>query len=370
MGLVCVNPPALEPVSLSELKEFLRIDAGDTSQDNTIAELAVDARTWCEAFTARRFVQQQWQLLIDFFPGYIDLKIAGAKVSSPFVSGSNAVLVGIRYALVPPYPPVRSIDSFLYQNANGQVTSMIQGPVTIGSVTNHSGQLISLNTTQPHGLVTGASITIAGNAPLLAALGGQPFWNITVTDPSDFFLNGSSGTGATIAGGGTVTGLNYVQDLLSSPARLTPLFGQMWPVARVVVNAVQLSFTVGYAQPITATVQGGQAGIAATGYPFQASDVNRPIWIPGAGNGGLDLNTSIASVSNPPNANATLRDPAQIAVEDATCLLVNAGIPGHWPKIKRGIKILTLSGYNQRLPRKEAEDSVEKLLYPVRDLRR
>ena len=167
MGLQLITPPAVEPVSLEELKEFCRIDLGDTSQDNTLLGLALAARYHCENFTKKRFMKQQWALFMDFFPGYIDLKIAGAKVSSPFVSGSNAVLVGIRYAIVLPFPPVRSIDLFQYLDANGNTTALAE---------------------------------YAGSPP---------------------------------SGG-------YVKDIISNPARLTPPFGQMWPVARVVVNAVEV----------------------------------------------------------------------------------------------------------------------------------
>lgn len=290
MALVCTNPPLVEPVSLAELKEFLRVDAGDDSQDNTITELALDARAWCETYTARRFVQQQWKLLMDFFPGYIDLKLAGQKVSSPFVSGSNAVLVGIRYAIVLPYPPVRSIDVFQYQDANGSVTAMNPGS-------------------------------------------------------------------------------DYTQDLESNPARLTPPFGRMWPVARVVVNAVEVDYTVGYAMPIVLTTTANSRTITATGYTFQASDIGRPIWIPGADRMGKDLNTILSGISSPPDSTASLRDAASVEVDSVTGLLVNRGIPGHWAKIKRAIKTLTLNGCDRRLPRKEVEDSVQRMLYPVRDLR-
>ena len=81
---------------------MLRLDQSDTSQDDVLTALNMAARSFCETITHRRFVQQTWRLLMDFFPGYIDLKLAGQKVSSPFVSGSNAVLVGIRYAIVLP----------------------------------------------------------------------------------------------------------------------------------------------------------------------------------------------------------------------------------------------------------------------------
>jgi hypothetical protein len=292
MALECISPPVVEPVSLAELKEFLRLDAGDTSQDGTITELALDARAWCETFTARRFVKQGWRLSMDFFPGYIDLKLAGTKVSSPFVSGSNAVLVGIRYAVVLPYPPVRSIDLFQYQDGNGHTTAMVDG-------------------------------------------------------------------------------VDFIKDLRSNPARLTPPFGQMWPVARVVVNAIELDYTLGYAQPIQVNTNGSTVTAAGSppNYLFQATDLGRPIWIPGAGTGGKDLNTILSAVTGAPASTATLRDASGTAVNGVTALLVNAGIPAHWPKIKRGIKVMTFDSYYRRSPRAQTEDTVQRILYPVRDLR-
>ena len=98
---------------MQELKDMLRMDQGDASQDDVLTTLEVAARAWCETLTQRRFVQQTWALMMDFFPGYIDMNLAGQKVSSPFVSGSNAVLVGIRYAILLPYPPVQSLVAFV-----------------------------------------------------------------------------------------------------------------------------------------------------------------------------------------------------------------------------------------------------------------
>ncbi len=369
MALILISPPAVEPVSLSELKEFLKVDPDDTSQDNVLATLGMAARSWCEVFTARRFVQQTWRLYMDFFPGYIDMKIAGAKVSSPFVSGSNAILVGIRYAIQLPYPPVSSIAAFLYQNANGQVTSMILGPLTIGGVTNTLNQPISINTTVPHGLPTGATITIASNAPLLALLGGQASQVITVTDASDFTLNGTAGTGTSIATAGTVTGYNFVTDALSNPARLTPLFGQMWPVARVVVNAVSVDFVCGYAVPIGPVTMGVGASVISGYTSFLATDVGRPISIPGAGVSGATLNTVIASVAT---GVGTTRDASYNGVTAATALLVNtpSANPSHWEMFKAGIKLLTAHWYENRVPDESSIPmSVKAVLWPARDLR-
>lgn len=370
MALICTAPPLVEPVSLPELKLMLRMYPNDTSQDDVLTTLNIAARSWCETISQRRFVQQTWSLLMDYFPGYIDLKLAGQKVSSPFVSGSNAVLVGIRYAIVLPYPPVQTLNGFIYQNANGEVTSMIVGPLTIASVTNLNEQPVSIQTTQPHGLQSGASVSIAGNSSLLAALGGIATQVITVTDDYDFTLNGSVGTGSSISGGGTVTGYNFVQDLLSQPARLTPVFGQMWPVARVVVNAIDANFTSGYATPITVTATNSSAQITSS-YTFTALNVGQPISIPGASASGSALNTIVQSVNG--EGVATLRDTPGTAVSSVTSLLVNYGNALHWEIIRGAIKLLVNAWYVNRVPnldpKSDAIIAAKRALGPVTDMR-
>jgi hypothetical protein len=272
---------------MSELKEMLRLGS-DPSQDTTLTSLNVAARTWCEALTQRKFVQQTWRLGMDFFPGYIDLKLAGQKVSSPFVSGSNAVLVGIRYAIALPFPPVQSLVAFNYQDANGGVTAL----------------------TSPAG---------------------------------------------------------YTADLLSQPARLTPPFGTMWPVAKVVVNAVQVDFQVGYATPKTCSIASGQKSVTVA--TFTTANVGQPLCIPGAGSAGSDLNTIIMSVDG--SGLATVRDSASASVANVTGLLVDHGTAGHWDLIKLAIKFLVNNWYIYRVPRFDPSlrDAVRAILSPVRDVR-
>jgi len=289
MALVCINPPLVEPVTLAELKEMLRMDTGDTSQDAVLAGLNAAARGWCETICHRRFVRQTWRLLMDFFPGYIDLKLAGQKVSSPFVSGSNAVLVGIRYAIVLPYPPVQAIEAFAYLNANGTETDLVSTP---GS---------------------------------------------------------------------------FVQDLDSQPARLAPPFGQMWPVARVVPNAVRVDYRLGYASPVTVTASTSSTATASPA--FTAAHVGRPLSIPGAGPNRGTLNTVIQSVDG--SGNATLRDQPAADVSAIAALLVDYGNPAHWELVKLAIKFLVNSWYVKRMPSFDAatRDVIKALLSPATDLR-
>ncbi len=295
MALICVNPPLVEPVSLAELKDMLRMDQGDTSQDDVLTTLNVAARSWCETISQRRFVQQTWRLLMDFFPGYVDMKMAGQKVSSPFVSGANAVLVGIRYAVVLPFPPVQALAAFTYQDANGNVADMMNGAPTTPSA-----------------------------------------WN-------------------------------FVSDLQSQPARLTPLFGQMWPVARVVVNAVQMTYTAGYATPLTVSVSDGSATLGTA--VLAPANIGQPISIPGAGLNGGCLNTVIAAVNG--SGVATLRDAPLQTLPSVTALLANYGSPGHWEILKLAIKFLVNAWFVTRVPSKtdDLKSTVRMILGSVMDLR-
>jgi len=127
MALTLVTPPPVEPVSLLELKEFVRVDAGDTSQDNLLTTLGMAARTWVEAFLQRRLVQQVWNLQLDYFPGQIDTKLANQAFSTPLVSGGTALLSGLRYAIRLPYPPVSQIGSFTFTSPNGNVIALEPG---------------------------------------------------------------------------------------------------------------------------------------------------------------------------------------------------------------------------------------------------
>ena len=284
MAFLTIVPPAQEPVSLSDLQTYARVSA---ACDNALlTSLITAARDWAENFCERAFIFQTKRLLMDFFPGYVDFKLAGQRVSSPFVSGSNAVLAGIRYAIVLPFPQVRSIASFTYQDANQDTQTM-------------------------------------------------------------------------------VLGTNYNADLDSQPARLTPPFGSMWPVAQVFTNAVKVDYVTGSAGTIPVSVTSGSAALSA-GFTFLPRDVGSPITIPGAGapNGSVptDLVTSIAAVSS--SGVATLAAVAGAAVSTTTTF---GAVP---EMVKTAIKALATYWYENRIPdTAQVPDGIKAMLYPYRDQR-
>lgn len=283
MALLTLVPPASEPVTLAQQKLFARVDFPD--DDTLWPVLIASAREWCEVYCQRRFLLRTMRLLMDFFPGYIDFKLAGQKVSSPFVSGSNAVLVGIRYAVLLPYPRVRAIAAFQYQDENGAPVQM------------------------------------------LAAM-------------------------------------DYIQDLQSQPARLMPNFGNMWPVARVVANAVQVDYLTGYGGNVPVTMAGGSPVITSS-FTFYPSMVGLALTVPGAGASAAAMVTTIASVDG--SGHATAAANATTAVTNAAAYLGDP-VPG---AVQVAILRLATYYYENRnyAPDDKFLNSVKGMLSPYRDLR-
>ena len=283
MGLITLVEPAQEPVLVADMKNYLRLDSGFSDDDALIGSLIVAARRWAEEYTQRRFIYQTVRLYLDFFPGYVDMKLAGEKVSSPFVSGSNAVLVGIRYAIALPLPTVRAVTAFQYQDQNGGSQTM-------------------------------------------------------------------------------VAGTNYFEDVQSQPARLTPPFCQMWPVARVIANAINVDYIVGFGGPVTVATTASSAVLGGSAI-FYPEDVGRGISIPGAGVSGAALVTTVSSVTN---GVATLAAPAQATIGSASAWL------GQQPPdlVKIALMLLVSRWYENRIPDDtNIPMAVKSLLGPYRDLR-
>jgi len=90
-----VTAPAAEPVSLSEVKTYLRIATAD--DDTLLTALISAARQWAERYTGRAFITQTWQVALDSPP-----------------TDSNAVSL--------PRAPLQSVASVTYYSDNDAET--------------------------------------------------------------------------------------------------------------------------------------------------------------------------------------------------------------------------------------------------------
>lgn len=80
-GFIILTPPTAEPVTLSDVKDWLNIDF--SSKDALIAKLITRARRRCETVTGRAFASQQIQV------GYPITRPQGGELSGPVDHGPN-----------------------------------------------------------------------------------------------------------------------------------------------------------------------------------------------------------------------------------------------------------------------------------------
>lgn len=111
---VLVAPPASEPVSVADVREFLRIDDDDDSQDGTIAILIAAARKYAEGYTGRSLITQTWKGVADGFPGAPAPAIGrGVYQASPYPRSWEGAVIELRHA------PVSAVTSISYVDSAG-----------------------------------------------------------------------------------------------------------------------------------------------------------------------------------------------------------------------------------------------------------
>lgn len=69
-SLSLITPPAVEPVSLTAVKQFCTIDPSFTDDDQLLQGFISAARAEAENYASRAFFNQQWRLSLDRFPMY------------------------------------------------------------------------------------------------------------------------------------------------------------------------------------------------------------------------------------------------------------------------------------------------------------
>jgi len=115
--LVETTPPSLEPLTLDEVKTFLRVDL--TTDDALITALITAARMFCEANTGRSLITRSYSLFMDRWPE--------ARRSHRFMPGAEDRPYRLPIAFVTgavelPYPPLLSVVQINVYAADNSVT--------------------------------------------------------------------------------------------------------------------------------------------------------------------------------------------------------------------------------------------------------
>lgn len=107
--------PTVEPISLADVKTFLRIDG--TADDAILTSLIASARRMAEEFTKRAFITQTWKLSMDSFSD-TEVQLTGGFAFGPpphVIEGSQRIQLARR--------PVQSITAIeTYNTTNTKTT--------------------------------------------------------------------------------------------------------------------------------------------------------------------------------------------------------------------------------------------------------
>lgn len=123
MPVQIVTAPVVEPVSLAEAKDHLRVRISD--DDALISALIIAARQAAETITRRAIAQQQWKIVGDRFPSPMAGRLTEYWLGQQWgLSGMNSQSVFLPtgrtgYELILPFPPVQTVDSIKYIDTYG-----------------------------------------------------------------------------------------------------------------------------------------------------------------------------------------------------------------------------------------------------------
>lgn len=114
-----VTAPATEPVSLADVKTFLRIDG--SADDAILTMLIASARRMAEEYTKRAFITQTWKLVMDSIYDDIDLTSGYYVLPTPFlINGSQFIQLSRQ-----PIQSVTSIKTTDTSNVQSTVSTAI-----------------------------------------------------------------------------------------------------------------------------------------------------------------------------------------------------------------------------------------------------
>jgi uncharacterized phiE125 gp8 family phage protein len=221
MSLSIVTPPVAEPVSLDEVKLYIRRNGDDGTEDSLIAGLNVAARDYAETFTRRAIPQQTWDDKRSGFPcdngpiwipkapcisvtsiTYIDTNgdsqtLSPSLYTTDLPTGPKARMGCIVPAYGQAWPQTRDVP-------NAMTVRFVAGyagtALTVASLTQAAG-VATATVTAGHGLTDLQLVTIAG----AAQSGYNGTFTATVVSATVFTFPVASGTVSPATGTVTVT---------------------------------------------------------------------------------------------------------------------------------------------------------------------
>jgi hypothetical protein len=251
-ALVVEKLATATPVTLAEVKNFLRVDIDDDDALILILiQAAVDA---CENFTARSFCFKGYRQSLDSFPYFTDSVQSQAAYPPSYYSMPmySTTLWNYSQMIKLFAPPLASVDRISYlAAADNQWHDLVPVPALWYPGTDYvANETVMDNNGNVQKCTTPGTST--ANTPIWATTTGATTTEQS-PDPSGegkgpiAWLNMGPFAGNNFAGAVQGQFGSFIVDPDSAPARIFPgPPGNFWPQVLYVPNAVQIHFTAGY----------------------------------------------------------------------------------------------------------------------------
>lgn len=157
MALKLTAPPGFEPfvaATDASLRQHLRLDVGDTSQDSLIGLYIAHARETAEHQCRRAFITQSWLLTLDKFPAP-SLETSSANWYGPAWGVGPGPLTMVKpdgktqFEITIPLPPLQTIDSIKYYDHAGVFQTLDPSLYLVDDVSEPARVTPSYGTTWP-----------------------------------------------------------------------------------------------------------------------------------------------------------------------------------------------------------------------------
>ena len=125
-GIFVSTQPSVEPISLAQAKNFLRVS--NTDDDELIGDLISAAREEVEFFTSRSFAIKQFVQVLDSFPYYTDTCVSQMAYPPSYYSLPmySTTLWNYSQMIKLFWPPCISVEGIDYTDANGENQTLEQ----------------------------------------------------------------------------------------------------------------------------------------------------------------------------------------------------------------------------------------------------
>lgn len=145
MWLELVMAPSIEPLTLAEVKVYLRVDY--TDEDDLIAMLITSAVTaldgWSDGKLGRALISQEWKMHLDGFPSDTLTRRALGRADRSSAEGI-VTATGYDLGIHVPLPPLISVDAVKYLDAGGVEQTLSSSVYTV-EIRGKSDSRIRLN---------------------------------------------------------------------------------------------------------------------------------------------------------------------------------------------------------------------------------